>query len=142
MSIQRKINIQQEILSTEWYGQGLNAVPLIFEAATTSVFSLHKTLGFSYHKFYCTYKGKYCDGNYWKQDFERLSRILIDKLQNPAYLPWLLVQYFKEWKEAAKVHKEIDELNLSSLSDKELLSLTKRANDVIRESLGVDRKSV
>src|SRR3989338_4430199 len=102
MSIQRKINIQQEILSTEWYGQGLNAVPLIFEAATTSVFSLHKTLGMSYRKFYCTYKVKYCDGNYLKPDFERLSKILIKKLQDPTYLPWLLEQYFKGWKEAIK----------------------------------------
>ena len=129
------MNIQKEILDNEWYGQGLNAVPLIFESATVSTFSMKKTLGYAYHKFYCSYKGKFGYGNYWKEDLERLSKILLEKLEDSNYMQWLIDQYFKEFNEAAKIHQEV--VNLSEKSEDELIELAQKTNLCIREGVGI-----
>jgi phosphoenolpyruvate synthase/pyruvate phosphate dikinase len=129
------MDIQKEILENEWYGQGLNAVPLIFESATVSTFSMKNTLGYGYHKFYCSYKEKFGYGNYWKEDLERLSKILLKKLEKPEYMQWLIDQYFKEFNEAAKIHQEV--VNLSDKSDETLIELAQKTNLCIREGVGI-----
>ncbi len=129
------MNIQKEIIENEWYGQGLNAVPLIFESATVSTFSMKKTLGYAYHKFYCSYKGKFGYGNYWKEDLERLSKILLKKLENPEYMQWLIDQYFKEFNQAAEVHKDVKDLE--KLDDDKLIELAQKTNLCIREGVGI-----
>jgi len=131
------MNIKKEIKENKWTGQGINAVPLVFESATSSLFSLHKTLGFSYTKFYCAYKGKFSEGNYWNNDLERLAKILLKKLEDKKYLPWLVKTYFKEFNEAARIHKVIDKTDLKKVSYDELVDIAQKANTCIRQSLGI-----
>ncbi len=131
------MDVIKEIRAHEWVGQGLNAVPLIFEAATSSVYSLRPTLKDGYTLFYCTYKKTYCTGYYLKEDIERLGKAFWDRFLDPAYRKWFREEYLRQYEKAAGVHKVIDSTDLSSLSDEELLSIAVRANRCIREGLGI-----
>jgi phosphoenolpyruvate synthase/pyruvate phosphate dikinase len=127
----------EEELKEEWFGQGLNAVPLIFQFAALSIFSMEKDLGYSYTKFMCSYKKGYADVHYWKKDLDRLSIIIYDRLKNKGYLKDVTKKYRQQMKLSEAFYRKIDNTDIQKVDNKLLYEYASVAGKCLIDSVGV-----
>lgn len=123
----------KEIMKKRWYAQGFNCTPILLLPCGSSGFYLNEVLGDSFKNFMYEYKNEFGKMYYPIDDLERLCEIIIEKLEKDKdFLKKTKAEYEKEfW----FYFNKIINIDLSKLSDEEIIGILKKAEDTLTASV-------
>jgi len=131
-------NYFRKLFKEEACIQGLNAVPYFVNTSSCGGVILKKILGYGYSVFIYDHKNDYFEGHYSKADFARIWNIIKDKIKkDPNYLKKVKKDYEKKFASHKKFFRKINELNLTKVSDNELIGLLHKMLEAQIDSMGI-----
>lgn len=119
----------KDILGDNLYVQGFAANPVFLNLTGYSGFvKEHKTKLRITH-FMLKYKNEYSEAGYYKPDFERIwKKIKPQVMGDLDYLKGFKKEYLKDWQKYLDLYRKIDQIDLSKISDKELVEFLNKCS--------------
>jgi phosphohistidine swiveling domain-containing protein len=131
------MNLKQA-LKERWYGQGLNATPILIASAGCCCAIMKNGTGLTYRNYLFVFKKGYGDMHYYTPDLEELGKILEEKIEkDPDYFNGIKKIYDKQIEESNKFYEKLESLDFKDLSEEELIELLKKASERVSVSVGV-----
>ncbi|MDP3964466.1 MAG: PEP-utilizing enzyme [bacterium] len=130
-------NTVRKIFNQARYIQGFSANPAFIMPAAWSGMWMKSQIGYGYSMFLFSFNETVGEMSYLEKDLRRLWSILQIKLRrDPRYLRRIKRKYQHTIKKATALFKEIDEINFRALSEKEFITLLRRAVTAHFEAVG------
>jgi len=127
-----------DVFGKKWYIQGFNAYPMFLNIAGLSGFEMAKILGFGYSIMYYQYKNGYCDFHYLEDDFIRIWEIVKQNLKkDPQYIAKVAKKYDQIFSKHKKLFAQLNNLELSLVSEKELIKLFYQTFTAMLDACGI-----
>ncbi|MFH1053701.1 MAG: PEP-utilizing enzyme [Candidatus Woesearchaeota archaeon] len=128
----------EQALKEKWYGQGLNATPLLVGSAAGPAKSMLDHTGLIYQNFLFLFKEDWGEMNYYVKDLETLGKEFVKRVeQDSDYFKKIKVIYNKQMNESNKFFETIKNSDLSKLSEDEISKLFKKTAEMVDFSVGL-----
>jgi phosphoenolpyruvate synthase/pyruvate phosphate dikinase len=131
-------NYFKRAIKRDWYIQGFNAVPLFLGLSAASGISMKWHLGYGYTSYLFHYRQGYGEMGYLSDDFVNIWQTIKRRLQrNRQYLKQARQKYNQRMEEILALNKEIDQLNLKRLDERQLIELFRHSAQAQIDTVGI-----
>ncbi|MFC1728616.1 PEP-utilizing enzyme [Nanoarchaeota archaeon] len=128
----------KEALKEKWYAQGFNVTPINILAAAGSGFIIKQEAGIEYTTFLMVFKEDYGDMHYYAKDLKDLGIFIENKLKKDNdYFVKLKKIYKNQVAKSEIFFKKIEQTNLKTVKEDELISLLNKTFHEVAISVGV-----